>query len=86
MKFLVTKVNYRILNGRLVVEVYGRSEDGKRVHKVLKGTQPYFYSLDKPPRKSAMITKVTREGQDIFGKDLYKIYTRFPSDVAKVRE
>lgn len=86
MKFLVTKVNYRIPNGRLVVDVYGRSEDGKRVHKVLKGTQPYFYSLDKPPRKSAMITKVTREGQDIFENDLYKIYTRFPSDVAKVRE
>lgn len=86
MKFLVTKVNYRTPDGRLVVDVYGRSEDGKRVHKILKGTRPYFYALDKPPKKSAMITNVTREGRDIFGRDLYKIYTRFPSDVAKVRE
>ena len=86
MKFLVTKINYRTPGGRLVVDVYGRSEDGKRVHKILKGTRPYFYSRDPPPKRSNLVTGVVKEGHDIFGNELYKIYTRFPFDVTKVRE
>jgi len=87
MKFLVTKINYRTPSGRLVVDVYGRSEDGKRVHKILKGTQPHFYARDPPPKRSSMITSFTMDGtKDIFGNELYRINTRYPSDVAKARE
>lgn len=86
MKFLVTKVSYRVQKGRLLVDVYGRGENGDRVHKILTGTRPYFYAKTKPTKQSQLITEVTSEGVDIFGNHLWKIYTRYPSDVPIIRE
>jgi DNA polymerase elongation subunit (family B) len=68
-----------------VVDVFGRDEGGKRVHKVLTGTRPYFYARRPPHRQSTKIAGVVQDAEDIFGNPVHRIYTTVPSDVPEIR-
>lgn len=86
MKFTVYKIRYEVPKGQLLVHMFGRGEDGKRVHKIVKGTKPYFYipKTAKAP-KHRSITQVVETGVDIDNNPLLKLFIDFPFNVPDVR-
>jgi len=85
MKCTIYKIRYEV-KGELLVHLFGRGEDGKRVHKVLKGTRPYLYipKTKKLPNDNC-ITEIVEEGVDIDNNPLLKVYVDFPFNVPSIR-
>lgn len=86
MKCTIYQIRYEAKDG-LLVHLFGRGEDGKRVHKVLKGTEPYFYvtKASKKPNNTH-IKRMVDEGVDIDNNPLTKIYVDYPFNVPFVRQ
>jgi len=82
---LVTKITYKIVNGEIVVCIYGRGEDGRRYEKPLLGTLPYFYCSELPSDMKYVRKVKKNAGTTLDGERVHKIFTRYPSDVPEVR-
>jgi DNA polymerase I len=87
MKALITNIRYGVDNGELIVHLYGRGEDGKRLHHELKNTQPHFYVLaGESVPKTPEVLSVEPGYRSIFNDPLKKVNVRYPFDVPKIRE
>lgn len=84
MELLVTQMRYQAYNNNIDVNILGRSDRGERVNLILRGIEPYFYVKEKPI-KHPLIKRVEREGQNLAGEALWKIYVKKPSDVRELR-
>jgi DNA polymerase I len=79
MIFTVYKVTFTQKENNLLVHLFGRDKDNKRVHKFVKYTTPYFYipkSAKKPVHPS--IIRVVEEGVDMDNNPLWKVYVNNP--------
>ena len=87
MKAVITNIDYSTAGKELVVNLYGRGEDGKRITHQLKNTQPHFYMLgSEPAPKMPEVTSVESGYTSLYGDQLKRINVRYPFDVPKVRE
>lgn len=84
MKMTVYQVRYEVVGTSLIIHLFGRGEDRKRVHKVLTGMKPYLY-LPFEPRRDPRIVEVVKEGSDIDNNPLWKVYVKYPFDVPGIR-
>ena len=86
----ISKIGYKVLNNELVVEIYGRNQDGTRAKLKVTGTKPFFF-IRKDERSliegHELVTGIFEEGdKDIYGNELVRVTTDFPFNVPKIRE
>lgn len=88
MKAIITSGYYRVEKGKTYTHLFGRNEDGTKAHLIVRH-EPYFFSgdPDTPHKLVNMpeVVRVERDGTSILGEKLYRITTRHPFDVPKVR-
>lgn len=84
-EILVTRMGYHISRGEAIVDIYGRTEDGERKHYKLKGAESYFFTKDKP-KDNTMIKRIEHKGKDLHNNKLWKITTKTPSDIYRLKE
>jgi DNA polymerase elongation subunit (family B) len=82
----IYKIRYEVAAGKTLVHLFGRGEDGNRVHKILEGMRAYFYipKGNKKPTNSHIV-EIVEEGVDIDNNPLWKVYVDFPFNVPNVR-
>lgn len=84
-EILVTRMGYHVSRGEPIVDIHGRTEDGERKHYKLKGAESYFYTKDKP-KDNSLIKRIEHEGKDLYNNRLWKIVTKTPSDIYKLKD
>lgn len=86
MKLKVTQMSYDDSSfGEAKVNIFGRSENGKRHQFLLTGFMPYFY-LDEEPRHEPGIVDTEKAGLSLYNDPLVKITVRTPNDVPEIRK
>ncbi len=87
VRFNPVEVAYKTLDGKAVIELYGRA-DGKQVCVQVSDFEPYFWALDDGEIKDERITRVEGHRKSFLGKEVNakKVFVRQPSDVPLVRE
>ncbi|MBP1449883.1 MAG: ribonuclease H-like domain-containing protein, partial [Thermoproteus sp.] len=95
LEFWLLDITYSIVGGTPEVRMFGVTRDGERILVVDRGFRPYFYvkgEVDQRALKSlgslAPIESVEQVERRIFGRSakLYKVVTKIPADVRKLRE
>lgn len=84
-ELLVTRMGYHNEKGEPVVDIFGRTEDGERKHYKVKGAESYFYVKEKP-EDTDLIKRIEHKGQDLHNNKLWKITTKTPSDIWKIKD
>jgi len=84
-QLLVTRMGYHNSRGEPIVDIYGRTEDGKRKHYKMRGAESYFYVRNKPSDND-MIKRIEHKGKDLHNNKLWKITTKIPSDNYKLKD
>ena len=82
----VTDLDEKEQDGKPIVRVVGRDENGERDLTVIGGTEPYFFV---PPHESASQDCVVREEHGYEGYDgrpLKKVVTKLPKHVGQIRD
>jgi len=84
-KAIITKMRTRITD-EILVDVFGRTEDGERFELTVVDTEPYFFTDDPPDENEYYnIEKIEQDGIDFKTKNsLYKITTTTPSDIRNI--
>lgn len=93
MKVAITKMSYSVNNGDLFLHIYGRGEDKKKKHIIVKDTIPWF-CVDKDPHTIIANSKFVQErvarayqyGEDLYGNKLWRIETHYPGQVGSERD
>ncbi len=87
VRFNPVEVAYKTVDGKAVVELYGRAYDGKQVCVQVAGFEPYFWALDEGEVADERITRVEGHRKSFLGKEVNakKVFVRTPSDVPEVR-
>jgi len=85
MEMLVTKMLYQVTPTGTNVYIYGRTDKGKRRMVKLIGIRPYFYTRVDPGNHEA-IRQVEQRGQDLLNRKLFKVFTKIPKDVRRIRD
>jgi len=82
-KYLLTKVDYVIIDNEPILLIRWRDEDGNQGIFRKSGFRPYFYAPEDevPPNK-----KTGRYAKTLTGEDVVKVYVDVPPDVPKERE
>ncbi len=93
MDVQILDVDYVIVNGRPVIRIFGKSEDGKSVCAFHEGFLPYFYAIGcteerlKEEPEIAKIEKVKRKIAGVKGESgAYKITLYNPAKTPEIRE
>ncbi len=97
MRFRPFQITYEAEDGKTVVLLHGRDENGERRVVKVDGTEPHFYvepgkadkilNGDDGEIKKAIVRVDSKVGRDfITGRRLDRIVTRFPFDVPKVKD
>lgn len=85
----VFRVSYHLApNGELLLDVFGRSTDGQRIARSIRGVRPYFYvgaDEERTARALQEIISVEPGPKDGRGAPTLRCYTRYPFDVPKAR-
>ncbi|MHA1868716.1 MAG: DNA polymerase domain-containing protein [Candidatus Heimdallarchaeaceae archaeon] len=71
-----------------IIYLFGRDENKKKVHEIIKNFTPYFYvskSEEEKILKCPFITAYKKGYKNLFGEEVIKVYTRIPSDVRNAR-
>lgn len=92
MRAAVYKVRYEVRNDRLLVNLLGRSEDGKRLNVMVRDTRPYFYVPRNEAGRFASgegyvdgVVGIEDGPPNTDGASTSRIWCRYPFDVPNVR-
>ena len=86
MKVKVTQMSYfHNQFGEPIVDIWGRTETGKRAAYTLSGFVPYFY-LDEHPRPHEGIMYREEQGLSLYNEELIKVTVKSPGDVPEIRK
>ena len=85
VELLVTKMNYKVLHGKIEVFMYGRTDSGARKKLVITDATPYFFVKD-DPKPHPSIIRTEQKGQNLLNEPLHKIHVKKPSDVRTLRD
>lgn len=84
MKLL--RSEYKVVDGKPIVYLFTRGNDGKRDIKIDKTFEPYFYiSADENITDERILRIENKIYEDMFGKKLKKVIAKLPRDVPKLR-
>lgn len=89
MKYRKVAVAQKYISGELVLKITARGEDRKRYTFELRNQDSYFFVDEEPVFEHKLrgkVKKVVSGYYSIFGKPLWKVYTKFPKDVRELRE
>ncbi len=91
MRFRPFQITYEAEDGKTVVLLHGRDEEGIRRTIRVDGTEPHFYGKVSPSADYSQVKEVVRIEKKvakdfITGEKLDKIVTRFPFEVPKIRD
>ena len=102
IRFFPLDVTYRIVDGKAVINLYGRAADGRQVCVLDGNFEPYFYVIPKDISIGAKIEKIRIEHENeicfvtktesvskkFLGKETFaiKVYTNIPSSVPVIRD
>ncbi len=89
LQFFPVEVDYKIMNSKPYIRIYGRRTTGERVC-VIKEVEPYFYCTEELNIKAqeegrpVVVTKTEIIEKKVNGKQkkLYRCYVKFPRDIA----
>lgn len=86
MMFWPVEAAYKVVEGRAVVELYGKSRSGQ-VCVQAAGFEPYFWALE-GESSDERITRIEEHTKKFLGKEVRakKVFVKLPSDVPLVRE
>jgi DNA polymerase elongation subunit (family B) len=101
LRFYLLEADYKVVGEKPVIQLYGRTTDGKQICVVDEGFEPYFWvinekdalarleklSIEQKERKTAVI-KTELHQKNFLGKSIeaIKAYTRLPADIPVLRE
>ncbi len=88
IRFNPVEIAYKTIDGKAVIELYGRAHDGKQVCVQVADFEPYFWALDEGEVTDERITRFEEHRKSFLGKEVKakKVFVRLPSDVPLVRE
>lgn len=88
IKFSPVEVSYRPEGDRNVIELYGRTSEGKQVCVQVRDFVPYFWVTGDGQATHEKIAKVESHRKKLLGKEIEvrKVFVRQPKDVPVVRE
>ncbi|MBN2454814.1 ribonuclease H-like domain-containing protein, partial [Candidatus Woesearchaeota archaeon] len=100
VRFYPVEANYTLVAERPVVQLFGRTEEGKRITVLSEGFQPYFWVIPEDDAKSAAekLAKMRAEDRSAAGAEVHekyflgkkveavKVFARSPKDVPALRE
>lgn len=101
LRFYLLEADYKVINDKAVIHLYGRTMDGKQVCVLDESFEPYFWVINEDGAqeqiKSLRIMHNEREvsvartefhQKNFLGKrvDAIKVYAKLPSDVPVLRE
>lgn len=86
--FHPVEVAYKLVDGRPVIEMYGKTSGGKQICIQVDGFEPYFWVLDNADIKDEKIIREEKHKKRFLGKEVEarKVFVGSPSDVPLVRE
>jgi DNA polymerase, archaea type len=89
---VIYKISYSVRDNQLIVRLMGRDTHGNRVDRYVNGIRPYFYV----PVEEALGPKGGKTMSEVIGlesgppstdgREMTRIYTRYPFDIATVKE
>lgn len=96
MKAFITHMRYENRDGVLVVDMYGRYENGEKLELEVYGTRPFFYTTIEDPYSvvpqnyHSLIIDVKKEGTLLIPENgiskTNKVFVKYPFDVPKIRD
>ena len=88
VKFSPVEVRYKSENDKPTIELYGKTDGGKRICVQVKDFQPYFWVTGDGPVEDEKITRVEKTKKKLLGKEVIakKVFVKQPSDVPFVRD